>query len=53
MFFPKINIKDNPFRRWHRPDRQVLAFAFLERYPDLGFHARWVKPAAGVTGNHM
>ena len=32
---------------------QVLAFAFLERYPELGFHARWIKPAAGFTGNHI
>jgi hypothetical protein len=61
MFFPKINVKDDPFRRWHRPDRhffangacQVLAFAFLERYPDLGFHARWIKPAGGFIGNHI
>lgn len=61
MFFPKVNVKDNPFRRWHRPDRQffangachILAFAFLERYPDLGFHARWIRPAAGVAGNHI
>ncbi len=61
MFFPKINVKNDPVRRWHRPDRhffangacQVLAFAFLERYPDMGFHARWIKPAAGFTGNHI
>ena len=61
MFFPKIDVKDDPVRRWHRPDRhffangacQVLAFAFLERYPDLGFHARWIKPAVGFTGNHI
>ena len=61
MFFPKINVKNDPAGRWHRPDRhffangacQVLAFAFLERYPDLGFHARWIKPAAGFTGNHI
>src|SRR5580693_6649818 len=54
MFCPKINVKNDSLRRWHRPDRhffangacQVLAFAFLERYPDLGFHARWIKPAA-------
>ena len=60
MFFPKINVKNDPVRRWHRPDRhlfangacQVLAFAFLERYPDVGFHARWIKPVAGFTGNH-
>ena len=61
MFFPKINVKGDPLRRWHRPDRHffangachVLAFAFLERYPDFGFHARWIKPAAGFTGNHI
>ena len=61
MFFPKIDAKNDPARRWHRPDRhffangacQVLAFAFLERYPDLGFRARWIKPAAGFTGNHI
>jgi len=61
MFFPKINVKNDPFRRWHRPDRHffangachVLAFAFLERYPDLDFHARWIKPAAGFTGSHI
>jgi hypothetical protein len=61
MYFPKIDMKSDPFRRWHRPDRhffangacQVLAFAFLERYPDLGFQARWIKPAAGFTGNHI
>jgi hypothetical protein len=60
MFFPKINVKEDPVRRWHRPDRHffadgachVLAFAFLERYPALGFHARWIKPAA-FTGNHI
>ena len=54
MFFPKVNVKNDPVGRWRRPDRhffangacQVLAFAFLERYPDLGFHARWIKPAA-------
>ena len=61
MFFPKIDVKIDPVRRWHRPDRhffangacQVLAFAFLERYPDLEFRARWIKPAAGFSGNHV
>ena len=51
----------DPVCRWHRPDRhffangacQVLAFAFLERYPDLEFRARWIKPAAGFSGNHI
>jgi len=61
MFFPKIDVKNDPVRHWHRPDRQffangachVLAFAFIERYPDLDFHARWIRPAAGFTGNHI
>jgi hypothetical protein len=61
MFFPKTNVKDDSVRRWHRPDRhffangacQVLAYAFLERYPDLGFHARWIKPRVGHIGNHI
>jgi hypothetical protein len=61
VFLPKTNVKDDPVRRWHRPDRQffangacqVLAYVFLERYPDLGFRARWIKPAAGFTGNHI
>lgn len=61
MFFPKINVKNDAGKRWHRPDRhffangacQVLDYAFLERYPDIGFHARWIKPAAGFTGNHI
>jgi hypothetical protein len=61
MFFPKNDVKDDPVRRWHRPDRQffangacqVLAYAFLEKYPCLGFRARWIKPAAGYSGNHI
>ena len=61
MFFPKTNVKNDPVRRWHRPDRhffangacQVLAYAFLERYADLEFRARWIKPASGYAGHHI
>jgi hypothetical protein len=61
MFFSKIDVKQNPVRQWHRPDRQffangacqVLVYAFLERYPKLGLRARWIKPASGSTGNHI
>jgi hypothetical protein len=61
MFFPKIDVKSDPMLRWHRPDRQffangacqILAYAFLERYPGLGFRARWIKPANGHVGNHI
>ena len=24
-----------------------------KKYPGLGFHARWIKPAGGYTGNHI
>ena len=58
MFFPKINVKNDAGKRADRHffangACQVLAYAFLERYPDIGFHARWIKPAAGFTGNHI
>ena len=61
MFVPKTKVKRDPVRRWHRPDRhffangacQVLAYAFLETYPDLEFGARWIKPAPGFSGNHI
>jgi len=61
MFIPKVDVKNDPVRRWHRPDRQffangachVLAYAFISRYPALGFHARWIKPAPGYSGNHI
>jgi len=61
MFLPKTDVRRDPELRWHRPDRHffangachILAYAFLERYPDLGFHARWIKPASGYAGNHI
>jgi hypothetical protein len=61
VFFPKTNAKADPVLSWHRPDRQffangachILAFAFLERHAACGFHARWIKPAAGFSGNHI
>ena len=31
----------------------MLAYSFLERYPDSGFEAKWIRPAAGYTGNHI
>lgn len=47
--------------RWALPDRvffacgacHILAYAFLERYGDLGAKAFWIKPRAGHTGNHI
>jgi hypothetical protein len=42
MFFSKIDLENDPVRRWHRPDRHffasgachILAFALLD-YPNL------------------
>ena len=31
----------------------MLAYAFLEKYADLGFHARWIKPAPSYIGHHI
>lgn len=61
MFVPKVDVKHDPARRWHRPDRHffangachILAHAVLERYPALGFRARWIKPADSYSGNHI
>ena len=54
-------VKQNPVRRWNLPDRaffaagacHILAYAFLERYPEAGFAPLWIKPAPGHTGNHI
>lgn len=61
MYALASGIKEDPVRRWALPDRvffacgacHILAHAFLERYPDLGFSPVWLKPAKGFTGNHV
>ncbi len=61
MYRWKKGVKQNPERRWNRPDRaffaggacHILAYAFIKRYPDAGFQAIWMKPEAGFTGNHI
>lgn len=53
--------KSDPVKRWGLSERvffacgacHVLAFAFLERYPDAGFAPVWIRPAKGFTGNHI
>jgi len=55
------SIKRNPEKRWALPDRvffacgacHILAFAFLQRFPNSGFRAVWFKPGEGFTGNHI
>jgi len=50
----------NPVARWGLTDRvffacgacHILAYAFLERYPDIDAKVIWIKPSAGYWGNH-
>lgn len=53
--------KRNPILNWALPDRvffacgacHILAFAFLDAYPEAGFKAVWIRPRKGYTGNHI
>ncbi|CAN7579302.1 hypothetical protein LJR090_004952 [Bosea sp. LjRoot90] len=61
MFRLKPGIKSDPVKRWNLSERvffacgacHILAYAFLEAYPKYGFHAVWIRPAQGFTGNHV
>jgi hypothetical protein len=61
MYVLAPGIKEDPVRRWALPDRvffacgacHILAYAFLDAYPDAGFAPIWIKPARGFTGNHI
>jgi hypothetical protein len=60
MYRLRPGIKQNPEKRWALPHRvffacgacHILAYAFLQRFPDRGFHAVWIKPGQGFKGNH-
>jgi hypothetical protein len=53
--------KRDPVKQWSLPDRvffaagacHILAYAFLEAYPDSGFQPFWIRPVVGHTGNHI
>jgi hypothetical protein len=61
MYRLRPGIKKHPEKRWSLPDRvffacgacHILAYAFLQRFPDRGFRALWIKPAESFTGNHI
>jgi hypothetical protein len=61
MYVLAPGIKGNAVRQWVLPDRvffasgacHILAYAFLDTYPEAGFVAIWIKPARGFTGNHI
>jgi hypothetical protein len=56
-----VGAKRDPVKQWALPDRvffaagacHMLAYAFLERYPDSGFEPVWIRPHPGHTGNHI
>ncbi|MFK7965471.1 MAG: hypothetical protein AB8C46_16045 [Burkholderiaceae bacterium] len=61
MYCPKPGTKQDPVRRWNLSDRaffghgacHILAFAFLERFPNRDFYPVWIKPGDGHRGNHV
>ena len=61
MYQPQVNVKKDPVKRWHQPDRRffacgacpILAHAFLETYQSSGYYAVWIKPENGYSGNHV
>jgi len=61
VYLLKPGIKENPALRWALPDRifyghgacHILAGMYLERFPEAGYHALWLKPKEGFSGNHI
>ena len=61
MYVIDKSVKSDPARRWRLPDRvffaggacHILAYVFIERYAEIGFKAKWIKPVEGHTGNHI
>lgn len=53
--------KRNLVKNWALPERvffacgacHILAYAFLNAYPDAGFSPVWIRPTEGYTGNHI
>jgi len=61
MYTLKPGIKQDPVRRWSLPDRifyshgacHILAGVFLQRFPNTGWSAIWLKPWEGFHGSHV
>jgi hypothetical protein len=53
--------KRDPVKQWALPDRvffaagacHILAYAFIEMYPDSGFEPMWIRPCPAHTGHHI
>lgn len=61
MYALNPEIKRDPQKRWKLKDRiffgngacHILAGAYLEVAPLTGFHAEWIRPHPGFSGNHI
>jgi len=61
MIFVSPEIKKDPRKRWELSDElffsngacHILAYTFLEKYPDQNFKAVWIRPVMGHPGNHI
>jgi len=61
MIFIDQTTKQDPVKRWALDDKtffaagacQVLAYAFLETFPNSGFRPLWIRPYDGYRGNHI
>jgi hypothetical protein len=61
MYVLPPGTKSDPVKRWNLSERvffacgacHILAFAFLERYPNAGFAPMCIRPAKGFIGGHI
>ena len=61
MIFIPSEVKNDPVKRWNLPDKvffaagacHILAYAFLQKFPDNQFKPYWIKPGRGFRGNHI
>ena len=60
MYITKV-AKSDLARKWALPDRvffacgacHILAHTLIQRFPERGFRAIWIKPRTGYIGNHV
>lgn len=62
IYYPRHpQAKHDPVKRWNRPERvffaagacHILAYAFLERFPERMGKAIWIRPRDGSPNNHI
>ncbi len=61
MYWPDPEIKKDPYKRWHRPDRiffgygacHILAGVYLNQSQYCACYGEWIVPRHGLPGHHM